>query len=231
MTSFALQQLGIGSKGFDTAQKLDLATCKAFKAAGYSFVYRYIWRVTPGHFDLSADEIETILSSGLALGLVQHYPGDGWTPSGPTGAQWGACALAACESFGLPDLTVFMDLEGVANGITADVVDQHARAWAYAFKASGRNHAGLYVGDRCVLGPRGLHALPSDCYWRAFNLDADRTPAIRGFAMEQHAAQPIDVPPGVSMTTADFDVNTVSGDSLGGSPRVLVGPGVTTVSP
>jgi hypothetical protein len=214
--------LTAGAKGFDTAQRLDARLCRAFKMHGYEFVMRYVWRTTPHPFDLSLDEVSTILASGLELGVVQHFAGEGWIPTGPMGALYGAAAASACLSLGIPpEVHAFLDLEGIDPDVPADVVDQYARAWSYAMKAGGHEKRGLYVGDSCILGPRALYELPFDCYWRSYNLDDDRVPAARGFAMRQRSATEADVPPGCGMTTADFDVNIVSGDALGGFPSVV----------
>jgi Rv2525c-like, glycoside hydrolase-like domain len=223
-----VQQLVAGARGFDTAQRLSAPLCRAFKLHGYEFAYRYVWRdpARPHPFDLTADEVEIILGSGLGLGIVQHYAGDGWTPSAALGARYGGTAAAACASLGIPpDVTAFCDLEGVLDGVSMDDVEAYGRTWARTYLGAGRTSVGLYVGDHDVLGPQRLYGMPFSLYWRAENLDDDRIPATRGFAMRQQQATASDVPPNSGMTTADFDVNVVSGDLLGGFPSVLM-PGV-----
>jgi hypothetical protein len=219
--------LRAGTRGFDINRPLTAATARAFKMHGYEFAYRYIWRDHPRPNDLTAAEIETILGAGLGLGIVQHYSGDGWIPSATLGGQYGASAAAALESLRVPrGAAVFCDLEGVASGTPNEVIEDYARAWSFVLASASRRPRGLYVGWGSRLGADALYRLPFELYWRALNLNDDQIPARRGFCMRQHEATAADIPPGLGLTTADFDVNTVSGDSLGGLPSVLVPGGV-----
>jgi hypothetical protein len=91
-----------GAKGFDVNAPLNAAHCAAMKGDGFVFCLRYISRGAEHSGDLSAAEAETIISSGLALMPVQHFPGEGWSPTGSLGTTNGQAAAANANAIGFP---------------------------------------------------------------------------------------------------------------------------------
>lgn len=222
LQSALLGSLPVGARGFDLNQPLTATTAPLWRAHGYTFVDRYIWRDHQRSYDLSRDEIEVILSNGLALSTTQHYAGDGWSPNGALGTQYGAAAVAAMNALGLPGgLTIWCDLEGCADGASVGNAYDYADAWKLAV-GSGGFMPGLYVGEGCVLGPVMLARLAFPRYRRALNLNVDQYPTGRGFCVFQHEAKPEDIPVGIAVSTADFDTDTVFADTLGGLPTALM---------
>ena len=55
------QTAAAGLRGFDVNAPVNDATARAFVAAGYTFVVRYLGRVQQGPNDLSANEVDTLL--------------------------------------------------------------------------------------------------------------------------------------------------------------------------
>src|ERR1700689_4315580 len=87
-----------GAKGFDINAPLTAAQCATMLASGYIFCLRYISRGTENSGDLSAAEAAIILNAGLALMPVQHFSGDGWSPSGDLGKAYGQAAAANTQA-------------------------------------------------------------------------------------------------------------------------------------
>lgn len=215
-----MTQAPSGVRGFDCNTPLTAAIASAFVAAGYAFVCRYVPRgAHPSAHDLSASELATLHAAGLAVVPVQHVENEtSWVPSAQKGADYGAAAAAACSAIGVaPETTVFCDLEGVDLSVPASVVVAYLKAWHAAVRAAGF-HPGLYVGWHSGLSALQLYyALPFDCYWGAYNLNADEAPHLRGICMKQHVAKHGDVPPQVAI---EIDVDTIDADDLGGLPCV-----------
>ena len=230
MTSRALAvlgTLGVTDHGFDLNQPLTAVTAPKWKAHGYTFVDRYIWRDHQRPYDLSIAEIEVILAAGLALTVTQHYAGDGWRPNASIGGSYGRMAVQAANSLELPSgLTLTCDLEGCDDDVSAIDVVEYGAQWAHAV-ADGGFLPQLYVGQGCVLLPHELGDLPFPRFRRALNLNTDQYPTGRGFCVFQHEAKPADIPDGVAIATSDFDTNTITGDRLGGFPTALIPQAVT----
>jgi len=211
-----------GVRGFDVNAPLTADSAAAFSRHGYRYAIRYVRRQPKHKYDLTADEANAILDTGLALGVVQHVESAGaWTPTADKGAANGEVAAEEATAIGIPaGVCVWCDLEGVARGTPADAVIDYCNRWHAAVAAAGFV-PGLYVGWHCGLTQSQLYrSLRFTHYWGAYNLDTDEAPAVRGLQMRQGAARPVDRVTGFDVA---FDTDVVVGDALGGFPTV-VGP-------
>ena len=209
-----------GVRGFDTAERVSSAAAAAFRRRGYRFCLRYVRRDKPHASALSVAEARSLLNVGIGLMLVQYVESDtSWIPSGAKGSTNGGVAAAEAVKLGVPwGVTVWCDLEGVAPGTPAQKVIDYCNRWHTAVTSAGYV-AGLYVGWRAGLSPTHLYrALRFTHYWSAYNLNADRYPAVRGVQMRQLRAGSKDAVPGTSIA---FQVDRVSADRLGGRPTLL----------
>lgn len=202
-----------GATGADVDQQLTAKDCQAFVQNGESFTIRYIPRTAAlAAGNLTASEIQTILTSGLSLGVVQHVSPDNWLPTAALGTEYGEFAGQYAAEIGLPPHTIiWMDLEMVSLSATADDVIAYANAW-YAAVAEANYIPGLYVGWRMNLTSQQLYSnLSFRNYWKGYN--ADISVATRGYQLTQHPQQVLN---GIS-----FDPNTVQKDNLGDLPTFL----------
>jgi hypothetical protein len=195
--------------GFDCNTPLNTPMAAAFKAAGMEFVVRYVPRtpaLIPGN--LTAAEVEIILSGGLALMAVQHVAMPGWEPGAALGGQYGQYAATYSQSIGLPaGMNIWLDLEGVGSLVKADDVIAYCEAWFTAVSAAGYV-PGIYVGWNIVITDQQLYDLPFSHYWRAYN--CDQAVPKRGYQIVQHPQQTLD---GIN-----YDPNFLAADELGGMP-------------
>lgn len=212
-----------GTKGFDANVPITAEAARAFYARGYRFAVRYVPRVKRRPNDLSRVELATLLRAGLALSVVQHVPLPGWYPDAPLGEMYGQVAALEADDAGYSvGATLWCDLEEVAKAATRRQIIEYGNAWYDAVQDAGYQ-PGLYVGYGAGLTAQDLfHTLKFRTYWSAYNLDADRYPAVRGVCMRQHAAGASDRVPGVSF---EFDVNLAGKDALGDSPKFMLAPG------
>lgn len=203
-----------GVRGIDCNAVITDSIAEAIAQAGFDFVIRYIRRDPVNPQDLSTAELEVVQRRNLPFMVVQHVESaDSWAPSGEKGTEYGETAVSECQRLGLPSgLTVWCDLEGVAEGTPAQDVIDYLRAWFAAVQGAGFE-PGLYVGWHCGLTPQQLYAMPFARYWASYNLDKDEMPAIRGVCMRQHARQPSDPALGI-----DYQTDTLMVDALGGLP-------------
>lgn len=209
-----------GTRGFDTNVIVDPGAADAFFVHGYRFGIRYVPRLVARDNDLNTAEAATLLDAGLGLMIVQHVESeDGWVPSGAKGGRFGATAARECERIGVPaGVCVWLDLEGVAAGTPAEDVIEYCNRWHSAVASTGFV-PGLYVGWHAGLnGVQLYHALRFTHYWRAYNLNADVVPAIRGVQMTQAERQPADRVAGVDFL---FQTDIVHTDALGGRPTIV----------
>lgn len=203
----------IYNTGFDVDQPLSAEQCKVFVDNNYRFVIRYIPRAAPlAAGNLTAAEIQTILTSGLSLGVVQHVSPDNWLPTAALGTEYGEFAGQYATEIGLPPHTIiWMDLEMVSLSVTADDVIAYSNAW-YAAVAEANYIPGLYVGWRMNLTSQQLYSnLSFRNYWKGYN--ADISVATRGYQLTQHPQQ--------SLNGIQFDPDTVSADELGDLPTFI----------
>jgi hypothetical protein len=202
------------SKGFDLNRPLTRSLAQRFMDAEFTFVIRYI-RQGPKHsYDLSVDEANLILESGLGLMIVQHVPLPGWVPTATAGDTRGKVAAAECRLLGYPPGSmVWLDLEGVALDATKPSVINYCNNWHKAVASAGYL-PGIYVGFQPGIDARSLYYdLRFTHYWAAYNVDVK--PAIRGYQMFQH-------PTDKMVSGIDYDVDLVEADALGSLPSYLV---------
>jgi hypothetical protein len=204
-------------RGFDTATALTAADATAFAAAGFVFAIRYVSRTTPeAAGDLSAAEAAVILQAGLALMAVQHCEAEGWTPSAQLGTAYGQAAAANAAAAGLPPgVSLWLDLEGVASGTSAQVVVMYCNAW-YDVVAAAGYLPGLYVGVGQVLtGEQLYHDLKFHYYWTPTSQYVP-TIAVRGSCLRQT------INAGFELDGIAYDEDTTIADTSGHTPVWLV---------
>ncbi len=159
--------------------------------------------------DLSAAERLTILSAGIAVGYVQHYPGDGWKPSAANGLALGAAAVANLISIGAsPGVIVWRDWEGLDLSSSSAVSVADMNAWSQQIVAGGFV-PGIYLGYDCIFDTNDLTQLTCVHYWRT----AGSVPMlVRGYQMIQSL-------PGESPAPGyDWDGDVVLRDGFGSLP-------------
>ena len=193
---------------FDVDQSMTSAEGNEFFKAGYLACGRYLPR-TPALVkgNLTALEIQVLLTAGLSIFCVQHCPEPGWAPSAALGTLYGGYAAGYAKAIGLPPgMVVWDDLEMVADGTPAWAVIDYCNAWFSSVNAAGYI-PGLYVGYNVVLTPEQLYLhLPFKHYWRAYN---GPDVAKRGYQIIQETQQTLN---GIA-----FDPNRTQIDELGDS--------------
>lgn len=211
-----------GSFGFDCNTIVRATDAATFAKAGYKFAIRYVPRAGVLPHDITAAELNTLLSAGLGVMLVQHVERDGppwWTPTEAKGMAYGERAAEYAHDIGYPmGATLWLDLEGIVPGTDPEIIIRYANAWFTAVAVRGYQ-PGIYVGYNAILTPVQLYRrLKFARYWGALNLDEDQFPATRSICMKQHVARGIFAPPiGITMS---IDVNTVHRDNLGALPTL-----------
>jgi len=209
-----------GLRGFDTAETVTEAAAAAFHRQGYRFAVRYVRRDKPHASALSAKEAKYLLNAGLGLMAVQYVESDSsWKPTAAKGSRNGEIAASEADKLDfLWGVTIWCDLEGVAVGTPAQSVIDYCNRWHS--EVSGAGYVpGLYVGYRAGLTPLQLYrSLRFTHYWGAYNLNADKYPAVRGLQMKQSQRKPEESPAGFGL---DFQTDRVSADALGGRPTLL----------
>jgi hypothetical protein len=174
-----------GIVGFDTDGIVTAAAAAAFFAQGFQFCVRYVSRVAPQNAnDLSAAEAVDLLNARLALMLVQHVRGAGWSPTAELGSSDGVHAAYHAFVIGFPPgVNIWCDLEGVEPMASAQQVIDYCNAWFDAVDAAGYV-PGIYVGADAILdGPTLRHSLKFAHYWKSLS----HVPDIpgRGYQMIQ----------------------------------------------
>ena len=197
-----------GSLGFDCDFTLTTQDVESYVAQGYKFCVRYITRSQPTEQpgDLTAEEAKTILAGGLALMAVQHVAASPWYPTQALGTEYGENAVACAQEVGLPPgMNIWLDLEGVGSGTSAQNVIDYCNAWFAPLAAAGYV-PGLYVGANAVLDSDELY-WDLDCqhYWRSGSNVPDV--AVRGYQLFQR------IPP----DGGDIDQDATRTDNLGGT--------------
>lgn len=127
--------------GIDTAARLTAQQAAAAKAAGVSFVGRYL--VPTGYSKaLTAEEIGILRNAGLAILLCWEIGAEAVKGSSMRGAQDGAAARKLAEGFGIPSgTTIYFAVD--YNIPQADLIyaEQYIKA---AQTALGKYEAGMY---------------------------------------------------------------------------------------
>ncbi|MGT2503562.1 DUF1906 domain-containing protein [Bradyrhizobium guangxiense] len=213
--SLRVEPAEAGMHGVDANTKLTATTAKALKDAGFKFAIRYLSRkAKPPAKDLTADELDIILDAGLAVMAVQHVAPSGWTPSDTLGVECGGNAAAHARAVGLPEKSsVWLDLEGIAEGTPASAVIAYCNAWFKEVESAGYT-TGVYVGANCILSADQLYLnLKTKHYWKS----GSNVPDIphRGYCMVQHII-PDDKIGGVAI-----DRNVTLVDALGSAPMLV----------
>jgi len=209
-----------GVRGFDTAETVTQTAAIAFRRAGYRFCVRYVRRDKPHASALSAKEATSLLNVGIGLMLVQYVESEtAWIPSAAKGATNGTVAASEAAKLGVPwGVTIWCDLEGVKPGTPSQRVIDYCNRWHAAVSSAGYV-PGVYVGYRAGLTPTQLYrALRFTHYWGAYNLNAEKYPAVRGLQMKQLRATQSDA---LSHSGISYQVDRVRADALGGRPTLL----------
>jgi hypothetical protein len=198
-----VQQLSfVRALGVDTIATITAADAAAFKAAGFSFVVRYLGAVT-------SDEVDVILAAGLAFMPVGYSRKAGWLPTGDLGDQDGSLAFARARLLGLPTGTsVWCDLEGMS-GTAANTI-AYAEAWGERVEGAGYV-AGVYVGAGIPLNSTQLYALNNiTAYWHS----CSEVPNVSecGYTMIQLT------PPDLVICGVEVDVDVIQKDRMGRLP-------------
>lgn len=201
-----------GAIGFDTATPLTAAGCQSLAALGNSFAVRYVSHAAAEARDLTAAEVEMIIASGLALMIVAHPPSPGWTPNGSLGLSHAKAALANMPANILPGVTVWCDLEGLAQA-PSGIVCAYVNSWSSVIKGAGFD-PGIYVGyDTWLTGTQLYENLTLDRYWKSAS--AVPSPSPRGWCMQQQLmASPV--------AGIGIDRDVIAADALGGLPTWLI---------
>jgi hypothetical protein len=143
----------VGAKGVDTIQMLSETNCKFLKSQGIDFVVRYINL-------LSTTEIDTILSSGLALQIVTFAK------------QYDAFEVVKkLQKLGIPrEATIYLDLEDESgpSNVLINKINKFGR-----FISSSGYTAGLYYGAGLVLNSAELWMLEVTRYWESCSRELD----------------------------------------------------------
>jgi hypothetical protein len=201
------------SLGFDADTVISLDTARAFASQGYKFCIRYLSLgagQAPG--DLTYQEAMNILQGGLALMPVQHVEEPGWSPTAALGNTHGQNAANNAASIGFPPgVNVWLDLEGINAGASAQAVTDYCSAWSGAVSGAGFV-PGLYVGANAILNSQQLYDLPFEHYWKS---ESDvPSVATRSYQMVQSfVGQPVN---GIGI-----DQNITYIDDEGGVPQWL----------
>jgi Rv2525c-like, glycoside hydrolase-like domain len=209
-----------GMKGLDVNRRITADEAVAIAEHSYDFAVRYIRRKTRHSYDLNAKEARGVLAAGLALMVVQHVAPEGWTPSALLGSAYGNTAAAEAKLIGVPPgVTVWCDLEGVSADVSAKSVLDFCNRWHS--KVAGAGFVpGLYVGYGAGLDADQLYwSLRFTHYWGAYNVSAIDGPTKRGFQMKQRVTNAADRVAGFD---AEFQVDDIQADALGGLPTVLM---------
>ncbi len=155
--------------GFDVNHPISLDQAKQAFEAGFSFCIRYVPRLelsvdTIGEPDITPDEANDILDSGLALFLVQHVSSSrqedtgldkpGWQATGSKGMRFGKNAAIYATHCGFPSgMNIFLDLEEVNGDSSPEQIQDFCNEWFDALIDFGYV-PGVYVGSK-----NGLDAL------------------------------------------------------------------------
>ena len=210
----SVQSASPGLLGFDSNTVITLETAQMFFADGYRFCIRYVSRGQESNTDLTTDEATDILNACLALMPVQHVRASGWMPSESLGTQDGTAAASNAGDVGFPaGVNVWLDLEGVSNSATAQVVIDYCNAWFDAV-AQADYVPGIYVGSSAILTSEQLFSnLSFQHYWRS----QSNVPNV-----EQRGYQLLQLYPSVTVNGIGIDIDVTQNDYMGGQVQWLL---------
>jgi hypothetical protein len=204
------------SLGFDIDATLSSEAAKAFVAAGMRFAIRYVSHAAAESRDLTEAEVVAITEAGLALMVVVHPLDPGWVPSGDLGIAHAKAAVANMPLNVLGGVTVWCDLEGLAQTLAGPIC-VYVNSWSAVMRQEGFE-PGLYVGyDTWLTAAELYDNLTLARYWKsASNVP---TPIRRGFCMEQLDINQTLVVDGQAFS---YDKDAIMADALGGLPNWLI---------
>ncbi|NUN65942.1 DUF1906 domain-containing protein [Pseudanabaena biceps] len=160
-TKYRVESAPDGSLGFDVSHPITSDEAKAAFAAGFSFCVRYVARLEPnlepiGSPDITFDEAQDILDSGLALFLVQHVSNGGWFATESLGKRFGGNAANYAFECGFPPgVNIFLDLEEVSPGSSPREIQGFCNEWYKALSTYGYI-PGVYIGSKNGLDAQQL---------------------------------------------------------------------------
>ena len=202
-----------GTVGLDVTTPLNPVSALQYRNKGYGFVIRYIGRGdgSKHYVDLTPDEGQAIVDAGLGLCVVQHPLAEGWEPVAALGQRFGAAAANLAGAAGLPPgVTVWLDLEGVADSTQSSDVIGYCESWYHEVSSVGFI-PGVYIGSNPGLSADQLYwDLPMKSYWRGGSSVKSGVPADiphRGYQLSQRITT-------TSSGEVDFDVTHT--DNFGG---------------
>ncbi|WP_431822306.1 glycoside hydrolase domain-containing protein [Burkholderia sp. F1] len=178
-----------GSVGFDHSGSRLTSQQAADYAKDYKFCLRYIPNpLSSGATDLTKEEADIILASGLWLGAVQHCCAESknaqFEPTPDMGTEWGLLAAQQAAKAGLTaGTTVWLDLEGVKAGTAVADIVGFCNNWFAQVTLAGFA-SGVYVGFSPGLSSDQLYSqLTTQHYWRG----ASNVPDVahRGYQLIQ----------------------------------------------
>lgn len=202
-----------GILGFDTTEVLNVVSAKNYYNKGYRFCVRYIGRSSgkSPYVDISQSEAQTIVDASLALTVVQHPLAAGWTPTESMGSDFGNyAALAAGKAGLLPGTNVWLDLEGVKDGVSSNDVIAYCNAWFEEVEKLGFE-LGIYIGAAPGLTADQLYwDIKTKHYWKGGSSAKAGVPddiPNRGYQLVQRISNP--------GTSSEFDSNVTRTDTFG----------------
>lgn len=199
LTNTAIESAPDGALGFDVNHPITAKQAKSARQAGFQFCIRYVPRLELsleplGDPDITFQEADTILNSGLAIVLVQHVSLPGWLATAAKGLRFGKNAAIYAVNCGFPQIrgpgkrvNIFLDLEEVSSSSTADQIVDYCNEWSDAVDDAGFE-PGVYVGSKNGLNAEQLFQKTSfKHYWHAAS-QADPPkprPGDRGYQLNQ----------------------------------------------
>jgi hypothetical protein len=161
-------------------------------------------------YDLTPEEAENILDSGLALMAVQHVRAGYWTANTELGTSDGTMAGKNAQYVGFPSgVNIWCDLEAVDPKTSSADVISYCNTWANAVSSFGYI-PGLYVGYECDLTSQQLAALNFKSFWKS----QSNVPNVGGIGFQMIQLYPETSINGIKVdfdvTQSDFKGNTVS---------------------
>lgn len=183
-----------GALGFDVNHAISFEQAKQAHQSGFSFCIRYVPRLElstnpiGSNGDITPEEANHILDSGLALFLVQHVSNPGWVATGPKGMRYGKNAAVYAANCGFPPgMNIFLDLEEVSSASPANDIKDFCNEWFDALIDFGYV-PGVYVGSKNGLNAQQLFSgTKFEHYWHAAS-EADPPtprPGDRGYQLYQ----------------------------------------------
>jgi len=199
LTETVIESAPDGALGFDVNHPITARQAKSARQAGFQFCVRYVPRLELsleplGAPDITFNEANAILDSGLSIVLVQHVSSAGWLATGPKGLRFGKNAAIYAVNCGFPQirnaakrLNIFLDLEEVSSSSTAAEIIDFCNEWFDAVDDAGFA-PGVYVGSKNGLNAEQLFQKTAfQHYWHAASLADPPRPrqGDRGYQLNQ----------------------------------------------